>query len=485
MAESRLALIVETKGGGKLKRLQQDLTGVDKAAEKAGGSAATAGKALPAMGRGAKVAAGGVRTLGAAVQAALGPIALVAGAASALGAAFQTLAAQDFAEAKVRTLGVESDDLRKKLVALSEELKGTASVTELTAASYDVASAGFNSAAEATEVLKAAQLGAVGGFSDLNTVANATTSVLNAYGLEASEAGRLVDSFIQTQNDGKIVVAEYAAEVGKVASAAAGLKVPLEEVNAVIAQSTAAGVKAEVAFTGIKTALARLASGEANKALEPLGVSITAASLEADGLIGTLEKIKATGADTGQIFKALGTEAAPALLPVLNNLDRANELLENQKNALGVAQKANDEAADTIQGAWKRLTSAIQNAFAEQSALGELLKASLTVVAIAVEELTKAVRFLVKVFQAFAVLIKPIIDLVFRFGENIRNAIQPVYQLKEGTQDAGQAILNFASNVGVMIDRIIRAIPVVGQLYSLMKNFQLLDVEGAAAVRCI
>ena len=64
------------------------------------------------------------------------------------------------------------------------------------------------------------------------------------------------------------------------ASAAAGLGVPLSEVNAVIAQATASGVQAEVAFTGLKTALARLASGEAEKALKGTGIEISAASVK-------------------------------------------------------------------------------------------------------------------------------------------------------------------------------------------------------------
>ena len=154
--------------------------------------------------------------------------------------------------------------------------------------------------------------------------------MLNAYGLSADKASTLVDQFIQTQNDGKIVVAEYAANIGKVAAAAAGLGIPLAEVNAAIAQSTASGVQAEVAFTGLKSALARLASGEASKALKDFGIEITAASLESDGLVGTLEKLVNAGLDTGQIFKALGTEAAPALLPLINNLERTKELVENQ-----------------------------------------------------------------------------------------------------------------------------------------------------------
>ena len=115
----------------------------------------------------------------------------------------------------------------------------------------------------------------------------------------------------------------------------------------------------------MKTALARFASGEAQKALEGTGISITAASVEAEGLVGTLRKLVDAGLDTGEIFKALGTEAAPALLPVLNNLEKYEELLENQKNSAGAAAKAQATAADTIQGAWKQVTTAFQNLFSE------------------------------------------------------------------------------------------------------------------------
>ena len=234
-------------------------------------------------------------------------------------------------------MGVDSAALVANLKQVSAELEGNASVAELTAAAYDVASAGFTNAADAAMVLKAASLGATGGFSDINTVGDAATSVLNAYGKSAKDAALLVDGFIQTQNDGKIVVDQYAQNIGKVASAAAGLKIPIEEINAVIAQSTAAGNQAEVTFTGLKAALARLASGDATKALKGVGLEINAATLEADGLLGTFKKIRDAGLDTGQVFKAFGNESAPAILPVLQNLEKFEELLKNQENAAGAA----------------------------------------------------------------------------------------------------------------------------------------------------
>jgi TP901 family phage tail tape measure protein len=138
---------------------------------------------------------------------------------------FKGFVEADKAAAAVRTLGVNSEKLQRQLLAVSNETKGLVSQTQLLEASYDVASAGFNDAASAANILKAATLGAVGGLSDLNTVADATTSVLNAYGLSSDKASKIVDGFIQTQNDGKIVVAQYAQQIGRVApiAAAAGV----------------------------------------------------------------------------------------------------------------------------------------------------------------------------------------------------------------------------------------------------------------------
>ena len=348
-----------------------------------------AARATKKLGASAKGAAGGVRVLGTAIKSTVAPLVAATAAIGGLTAGFRTLATQDFAAAKVETLGVNSEDLIRNLQAVSKELKGNASVAELTASAYDVASAGFTNAADAAKVLKAASLGATGGFSDINTVADAATSVLNAYGQSADDAAKLIDGFIQTQNDGKIVVDDYARNIGKVASAAAGLKIPIEEVNTVIAQSTASGVQAEVAFTGLKEPWRQMASGEASKAIADFGIEINSASLEADGLLGTLEKFK--DLDTGTILKALGTEAGPALLPVVNNLKKAEELLKNQ-NMLPEPHKQRKRAPSTITKAWNRVSVAFQNLFSDQAALAQAIIPILDAVAKAIDGITFALE---------------------------------------------------------------------------------------------
>ena len=414
----------------------------------AGQGAGQAANGIRGFGRAATGAAGGVRTLGAAIQAALGPLAIAGGAVGALTAAFQTLSQQDFAEAKVRSLGTNSEELVGQLRQVSAELKGQASVVELTGAAYDVASAGFVKAADAAKVLKAASLGATGGFSDINTVGNAATSVLNAYGLSADHAAGLVDKFIQTQNDGKIIVAEYAANIGKVASAAAGLGIPLSEVNAVISQATASGVQAEIAFTGLKGALARLASGEAGKALEEYGININAATIEADGLLGTLKKLE--GLDTGTLFKALGTEAGPALLPVIQNLERFEELIAKQEGSAGAAARAQAEAANTIQGAWKALQTEFSNFFSEQSALGDVLKVTLFGLAEAVKIFAQSVNFLLAPFKA-------IVEAAFQVASALDQAFgitEKIEQVKTSFTQFGTALKGIFGDLATTVSNV-------------------------------
>ena len=335
------------------------------------------GKGARAAGFASKGAIPGIVGMGAAVQAALGPIALITGGIGALTAVVGELASLDEATTKFETLGGSGEELQASLKKVVAELDNSVSVGELVGGAYDVASAGFTDAADAAKILKVAALGAKGGFSDLDTTASATVKVLNAYGLEADSAGKLMDQFVQTQNDGIVTVDAYAQHIGKVASVASMLKIPLAEVNAVIAQSTAAGVNAEVAFTGMKTALLKLSGSRGAKKLEKLGIDISAATIESEGLLKTLKKLE--GLDTKAIGDIFGAEAIQVMAPVLNDLEKYEKLINNQIKASGTAKEANDKMTNTMKGAWTELSNIFKNAFADQTALGDLITATIQI----------------------------------------------------------------------------------------------------------
>ena len=432
------------------KKLQEAVRGSQSALEKQGRAAGAAAAGTTKFGASAKLAAPGVRALGAAVKAALGPVGLLLSAAGAMSQAFGVLAKQDFAEAKVRTLGVNSEELTARLKGVSRELNGQASVVELTAAAYDVASAGFANAADNAKILQAASQGATGGFSDINTVADAATSVLNAYGKTADEVGAIVDGFIQTQNDGKIIIGQYAANIAKVSPVAAALGIELAEVNAAVAQITAGGTNAEMTFTGLKTAFAQIASGNVGKEFKKYGVEINAATIKSDGLAGTLEKIKKTGADAGTIIKAFGTEAGPAVLALLENTDKYNKLLENQKKAQGAAAKAAFEASDTINGSLNRLRVAFENLFADGGELGDLLKLIFKGAAVTVEVLGVTINNLLSPFRAVGAAVSEIGKAIGQAlgieGVNVAFEMQEAYK---GVLDVFSQVSDFIVGLGV------------------------------------
>ena len=425
-------------------------------------------KGFFATGNAAKGAAVGVGAFGAAMQSSLGFLFGITTAVAAFTKAFQVLQAQDFASAKVKTLGVDVDTLQPKLKSLSNELSGQASSLQLLEASYDVASAGFSKTAELTDVLTASQLGATGGFSDLGTVADATTSVLNAYGLSSEKAAKIVDGFVQTQNDGKIIVEQYAQQIGRLAPVAAGAGVGIDELNAAISSVTATGVPVESTFAGLRMVIASIQkpSAEAAKAAEKLGVDFSATALKTKGLGGVLsELIQKGGASEEMLAKFFrSVEARTAVLPLLNDeLVSFNKNLENQANAQDVAAKAAFTASNTIQGQLTRLGSAFTNLTAEGSEFGILIRESLKIAAVTVEALGSAFKLLLlparAIFAAVGEVGKAIAEAM---GVDATNTLFELEQgwimVKEGVTQFSSAVIGVGKTVGTIVGRIIKAV---------------------------
>lgn len=311
----------------------------------------------------AQVAAQGA---GAAIRSALGTLGVATTAAATLGFIGKQITELDSAAAAVRTLGVDSDDLVARLKLLSVELGNNISAVDLTKAAYDVASSGFATAADATNILRASAVGAKGGFAEVGDVASAVTGVLNAYGKSSSEAGLLIDQFVQTQADGVITVRQYAAGIGNVASIAAASGISIQELNAAIATATLRGVPVAQTFTGLRQAISSIIkpSEQAKELAASLGIQFNVGALKAKGFGGVLADVQAkTGGAADKIAVLLGSvEAQAAVQPLLNDkLVKYNELLERQAQAAGAAANASDTNAKTISGGLQQIGTGFSN----------------------------------------------------------------------------------------------------------------------------
>ena len=355
--------------------------------------------------KGMGAAAVSVKGLGAAFKAALGPLGLAITAIGAVTAGVKGFVEADKARAAVRTLGVDAEALEGQLVGVVANTKGLASSNQLLAASYDVASAGFSKAADIAKILEASTFGAVGGMTDIATVSDAATSVMNAFGLTTDSVAKIVDGFIQTQHDGKIVVGQYASQIGRVAPIAAAAGVGVDELNAAISTVTAQGVPVESTFSGINQVIASIVkpTSEAAKAAKRLGLDFSSAAIKTKGFGGFLEDvIDKTGGSEVEITKLFGSvDALKALMPLINDdLVRFNKNLDNQRNATGAAEAAADIMGETVSSQISRIVNSLSTLIRGlDQVLGPAIKGILELVNSVITAAVRATDALGKMFR--------------------------------------------------------------------------------------
>ena len=302
------------------------------------------------------------------------------------GAVFEAGERFDSARAKVSTLTDDADGLAAVLENVTGEVKNQVGTTELLEGSYDILSAGFTDTADAALIAEASVKGATGGFSDFGTVADATTSVLNAYGLAATEAESITDKFLATQNAGKITVDQYAQQIGKVAPLAAQAGVSLDELNGFIATATVSGVQVESSFSGLRQALAAVLkpTSEAASFAEELGIEFDATALRTKGLSGIMEELNATGNDTPEVLQKLfgSVEAVAAIAPSAGEgLATLKENIDASANSAGASNEAFEKIAESISGLLTSIRNQLDDSLAAiGTAFGPALEGGLQLI---------------------------------------------------------------------------------------------------------
>jgi len=402
VAESSIRLIVDAAGAvNPLKRVTKETKKLDKATRDASGRLRNAKGHFIGIGTGARGAAKGVNALGGALKAALLPLAGFA----VVSKFFQGFQEADRAAAAVKTLGVNAKDLQKELEGVAKRSGGLASTTQLMAAAYDVASAGFSNASDNSKILEASLKGAIGGMSDVATVSDAATSVLNSYGLSADKAGKLIDGFIQTQNDGKIIVGQYAGQIGRLAPIASAAGVGIDELNAAIATTTASGVPVESTFAGLRQGIASILkpSSEAQKLAEALGIEFNAAGLKAKGFGGLIDEVnRKTGGSTTAMTTLFGSvEAVGAILPIASgNMETFNKNLDNQRTKSGQSADAALVMGDTVSQSIVKMINKISDLIRKlDTVLGPAINGIITIINSVIDAATGAISTLEHLFS--------------------------------------------------------------------------------------
>jgi len=275
-------------------------------------------------------------------------IAPVSAAAGAAGIAAIRMGVQfDDAMAKVSTI---ADTASVPLDKLRDDILEASNVTGVAAEQiaddvYNAISAGQSTGDAVNFVIQANKL-AQAGFADQAQALDVMTTILNAYGLEASEASRVMDILINTQNLGKTTVGELSQVMGKIIPTANASNISLEQLGAAYALMTSNGIAAAETTTytnGLLNELSKSGSKSSNMLKNKTGKSFQQLSADGESLADVLlildEEAKKSGVSIADMFGS--AEAAKAANVLIKESGQAyNDMLASMQNSGGATDTA-------------------------------------------------------------------------------------------------------------------------------------------------
>ena len=177
-----------------------------------------------------------------------------------------------------------------KLLEISTKLGED--VNSVAKAFYDAISSGF-SPEQALKVIEQAGKAAVGGVSDIATANNTLITVAKAWSKDGMTLAQISDYLFKTIAKGRTTFPELARNIGGVASSIAAAGIKFKEFSAFVAAATAQGLDTNQTMTSLRAVVDSLIAptGEAEKAIEKLGLTINQQTLKQKGLYGTLKEI--------------------------------------------------------------------------------------------------------------------------------------------------------------------------------------------------
>lgn len=272
------------------------------------------------------------------------------------------------AMAKVGTIAdaniVPLSQMQKEIINLSNALGVNASTVAEDV--YNAISAGQNTADAVGFVEKATKL-AKGGFAETGQALDVLTTILNAYGLEASQTEKVSDMLIQTQNRGKVTVAELSSVMGKVIPTANANNVALEQLCAGYSIMTARGIAAAESTTYMNSMLNELGKSgtTADKALrKAAGGSFSELMAQGNSLADVLNILQSEADKSGKTLADMfgSAEAGKAALTLMaNGVEGFNSEVAAMVDSTGAAQSAYEKMMDTTAEKIAKAKTALSN----------------------------------------------------------------------------------------------------------------------------
>jgi len=341
------------------------------------------------------------------------PLALVSGAA--------IKSAMDFEDSfgKIEGLvGVAKSDL--------QELKNAAktlgptygqSANEAADALFFITSAGIRGK-DAIDVLERSLKASAVGLGDAKTIADLTTSAMNAYGIKVLDASQATDVLTAAVRLGKLEPAELAGSIGQVLPLASALGISFDQVGATFAAMSRTGTDAATAATqlrGIMSGLTKV-TPKAEKQLAAFGLSgeELRRQLKDEGLLSVLQTLTSTFGDNEvAIANVFGNvRALTGVIDLMgSNVASTNEIFAEMADSTGILDEAFGVTADTTKFKFAQAMADLKVVLLE---IGEvLIPVFVDTVIPAIRDVAESFKDLVEKFKALSPETQ---DAIVKFG---------------------------------------------------------------------
>ena len=291
-------------------------------------------------------------------------------------------------EAQMSTVKAISNASAGDMKRLSEEAKHMGATTQFTAVEAGkaleyMAMAGWKTDQMLGGLPGIMNLAAASG-EDLGQVSDIVTDALTAFNMTADQSGRFADVLAQASSNANTNVSMMGSTFQKVAPVAGALGYSVEDMSLGIGLMANASIKAEVAGTSLKTALANMAkpTKQMQAYMDKYGISLTNADGSMKTFRGVIDNLRSSLgglSESEQVAAAtaiFGKESFAGMLAIVNASDADfKKLSDSVNNAAGAAERMAQIKLDNFEGKVTLLKSAFEGL---QIALGDALLPTFT-----------------------------------------------------------------------------------------------------------
>lgn len=271
-----------------------------------------------------------------------------------IGSAIRSFRDFEFQMSKVKAVTGASEKDFHKLTKTAKELGRSTFFTAQQVAELQTnfGKLGF-STQEILDAQEATLLLATATDADLGRAAIVAGAAVRGFGLDANETARVVDVMTKAFSSSALDIEKFQTSMTKVAPIAAGANITLESTSAVMGTLTDAGIEASIAGTSLRNIFLKMQDSSSDLS-KHLGFTVNSS----DDLQKALTMLNKEGLSNEEIMSLVDLRQVAAFQTMIKGSERIQQLTVDFNNANGAAAEMAAIVGDTLEGAFKRMTSA-------------------------------------------------------------------------------------------------------------------------------